>query len=184
MSKPNDIPLERVEESQIAPLLDAAIRELLRTCFPADAELFSRTRHWHGSAPAWSHVFAPGGDVQGHIGIVTRLIRVGRHEVTVAGVQNVAVHPDLRGSGLGPQMMAEAMEHARRAGLDFGLLFCVPALEKYYRSLGWITLDVPVVMSDAQGGRVPMPGKNICMFHPLNATAFPARTIDLQGADW
>lgn len=176
-------PLERIEESQMPPATDASVRALLCTCFPAEAGVFSKTRHWR-SAPAYVVLLAHNGRVQGHIAIVVRVIRCDGREVTVAGVQGFAVHPDLRGCGVGSRLMASATVEAKRRGLDFGLLFCLPALEKYYCSLGWSALHQPVLMTDENGGPVPATGKNICMFQPLGAASFPEGTIDLQGRDW
>src|SRR5687768_6473624 len=86
-----------VEESLMPPTLDAAIRRLLCTCFPADETVFSNTRHWHGSAPAYSLVHVQSDHVYGHVGVVVRTIRCGNRDVIVAGIQNLALHPTLRG---------------------------------------------------------------------------------------
>lgn len=180
----NDFPFEVLEEALMPPPLDAAIRDLLCTCFPADENVFRVTRHWHGSAPAYSLVHRQGAEVYGHVGVVARTIRCGSHHVTVAGVQNVAVHPAFRGRGLGPKLMSGAMEEARRRGIDFGLLFCVPALERYYKSIGWHSVSEPATMMDEHGFRVLTSEKNICMTFPLKGVSLPRGNIDLQGRDW
>ncbi len=48
--------LELIEESDMPPETDAAIKRLLCECFPPDIEEFSRSRYWHGSAPAYTYL--------------------------------------------------------------------------------------------------------------------------------
>jgi len=45
-----------IDEQDVSPDLDAAIRRTLVTCFPRDVEFFSRSRAWHGSAPSFTAV--------------------------------------------------------------------------------------------------------------------------------
>jgi predicted N-acetyltransferase YhbS len=179
-----DFPLEIIEEEQMPAALDAAVRKLLCLCFSAEVNVFSETRHWHGSAPAYSVVHLQGDTVVGHVGVVVRTIRCGERDTTVAGMQNVAVHPTLRGCGLGPKLMAATMAEAKRRGILFGLLFCLPELERYYRSVGWFNVVQPATMRDERGTRVPTPEKNICMAYQLSLAPFPNASIDLQGRDW
>jgi len=122
--------------------------------------------------------------VVGHVAIVIREIRCGGASVTVAGVQSLAVAPDFRGTGLSRRLMTEAMDEAKRRGIAFGLLFCVPGLESFYASLGWIRTDEAVTMRDKEGRPVPIPASNIAMFKPLGSTPFPTGPIDLRGRDW
>lgn len=134
---------------------------------------------------------SPGGvgRVAGHVGIVIREVRCGRTRATagkpalVAGIQNLAVAHELRGRGLSQQLMTEAMTEAVRRSVPFGLLFCVPELERLYASLGWRRTDVSVTLIE-NGKRVPIPGKNIAMFKELAGKPFPRGDIDLQGMDW
>ena len=176
--------VEVVDESRIPSAVDAAIRTLLCTCFPDDEPIFRRTRYWHDCAPLYSAVLAEGGRMLGHVGVIARTIRWGPAQVLVAGIQNVAVHPGLRGRGQGARLMAQAMEEARRRELKFGLLFCLPRLENFYRSLGWVTIREPVVVTDANGNRVSADSKNICMALKLTNTGLPHGPIDLLGRDW
>jgi hypothetical protein len=81
--------------------------------------------------------------------------------------------------------MTRSMEEALARRFGCGLLFCVPQLEPLYRHCGWITLDErDVVRIDDTGSEVPLPGKNIAMFHPLRVQVFPPGRIHLRGNDW
>ena len=177
--------LKLIEEKDMSPAMDQAIRDLLCVCFPPDVAAFSKTRHWHGSAPAYSLVQEENNSrVVGHVGVVVREIRCGSAPLIIAGIQNLAVLPEWRRCGLGPKLMLDSMDAARRRGIPFGLLFCVPALEKFYQSVGWFTVHATAKMVDERGLYQPIPGKNICMAIRLASAPFPPGDIDLQGADW
>ncbi len=175
--------LKVVEESGMCSSLDEAIRKALCECFPADASAFAKTRAWHGSAPSYSLVHREGERVVGHVGVVVREIAAGGTPVTIAGIQNFAVVPDRRGTGLSRRLMEEAMAEAGRRGISFGLLFCVPGLERFYTSLGWRTLDVRarMVFEDVE---IEIPAKNIAMVLALAAKPFPSGDLHLGGPDW
>jgi predicted N-acetyltransferase YhbS len=179
-----ELNVDIVNEDQITADLDARIRRLLCTCFPADVGTFSLTRHWNGCAPAYSVVQMTDGVVFGHIGIVLREILVGGSPVMVAGVQNFAVSPERRGTGLSQRLESAAMDEARRRDVRFGVLFCVPKLERLYSSMGWTTSNAKVTMLDAQGQSVPGCSKSIMMVKQLGDEPSPAGDVDLQGRDW
>jgi predicted N-acetyltransferase YhbS len=176
--------LEVIPEAEMPEATDQAIRRLLCECFPADAEAFSRSRAWHESAPTFSVVLREGGAVRGHVGIVLRAVRCGQTPVTVAGVQSLCVAPALRGSGLSRELMARAFDEATERGVRFGLLFCVPELDRFYSSMGWSRTDEPATMLDEHGRSAPIPAKNIPMYLELSDDPFPRGPIDLEGRDW
>jgi predicted N-acetyltransferase YhbS len=174
-----------VLESDIPAEMDAAIRDLLCRCFPPDVPIFSLSRHWHGSAPAYSVVdLAENGALKGHIGVVVRRILAGGQPAVIAGIQNMAVTPEWRGRGIGDALMRSAMDEGRARGIPFGLLFCVPALEKFYAKLGWRRIDVDARMDFEGKVNIPIPGKNIVMVTELATTPFPPGDLHLQGPDW
>ena len=177
------IAFEIIEEAAISPAQDAEIKTLLVKAFDAEVDTFSKSRHWHGSAPLYSVIARRGGQVIGHCGVVVRDLRCGQMAARVAGIQNLGVRPDARGHNLGGRLLARGMDDARRRGIPFGLLFCVPELERFYRSNGWKKIDVSVIMQ-YEGRTQPIPGKNIAMVLSLAGRPFPAGDLDLCGADW
>ena len=176
--------LELIEEPDMPPDIDAAIKKLLCDCFPPDVEQFSRSRHWHGSAPAYSVIYRDGGEVVGQVGIVLRTVQCGGVPVDIAGIQSLAVSPRIQGTMLAWALMKRSMREARNRGVPFGLLFCVPSLERLYSAMKWDRIDVVTTMRDEEGRIVPIPGKNIAMVQKLGDQPFPQGDIDLQGADW
>jgi len=209
----NDIALCVINEQDISPELDRAIRETLVVCFPADREYFGRQSWWH-CVPIY-RVFGRDdeGSVVAHVAVVERTVIVGpdlskppknrracptdkplgrRVKLRVAGIQSCCVLPDYRGTGLSDKMMSVAMAEAKRRGFDAGLLFCLDQLKTVYGRMGWSKLDAAVYMADDKegkpavhlAGKTLIPAKNITMFYPLKAKRFPAGDIDLVGTDW
>jgi GNAT superfamily N-acetyltransferase len=173
-----------VDETQMPAALDAEIRRGLCVCFPPDVPIFSLSRAWHGSLPAYSVALDEGPVVLAHVGVVDRVIRVGQTPLRVAGVQNVYVLPEGRGRGLARAVMVEAMHEAGRRAFDTGLLFCVPKLEKVYADCGWQSLGPREVVRVEDGREIPIPAKNIAMFYALSVADFPDGLIHLCGNDW
>lgn len=174
-----------VFEKDMDERTDREIRKGLCECYPLDVEVFAKTRAWHGSSPAWSACREEDDRVTAHVGIVTREISVGIEKLRVAGIQNVFVLPSHRGMGLGGVIMQVAMDMAKGMGYDSGLLFCIPELEKMYARCGWTLLPKEEIVRVAESGReIPLPAKNIAMFHPLRRKDFPPGNIHLCGNDW
>jgi len=179
-----DFPLEVIPEAEMSTADDSAIRSLLRTCFPDDAEAFSQGRAWQDVSPAFTIISRMADSVVGHIGMVVRTIRCGEIPVVVSGVQSLCVGPSQRKTGLSQALMAAALAETTRRDIRFGLLFCIPALERFYGSMGWAKTDGRVGMLDIQGRTVPIPDKNIGMQIELGDDRFPPGPIHLNGRDW
>jgi GNAT superfamily N-acetyltransferase len=185
-AKHNNIRFSIINEDDISPDLDRAIRETLVTCFPADREYFQARSWWH-CVPIYRVLGKGDGDsIAAHVAIVERTVVVGQSlsRIHVAGVQGFYVLPGYRGAGLSDKMMLIAMEEANRRGFDAGLLFCVDRLQTVYGRMGWHKLDSDVYMSDDKEGRKLIPAKNITMFYPIVTMQFPPGDIDLAGTDW
>ena len=173
-----------VDEALILPQSDAKIRAGLCICFPGDANVFGRTRAWHGSMPSYSVLLEDADRVLAHLGVVRRTITVGDTPLVVAGVQNVFVVPECRGQGLAVRVLETAMTEARSRSFDGGLLFCVPALVPLYACAGWHDLGERQVIRVEDGRELPLPGKNTTMFYPLRVADMPDGVIHLGGNDW
>jgi hypothetical protein len=182
----NDVSFSIVNEQDISPQLDRAIREFLVVCFPADRRYYQRQSFWH--SPAVYRVLGKNdkGSIVAHTAVVQRAVIVGDNlsKVRVAGIQSFCVLKDYRSTGLSNKMMSVAMEEGSRRGCDAGLLFCRKPLEKVYGGMGWQKLDAAVYMADDEKGKTLIPARNITMFYPLRAKKLPAGDIDLAGADW
>jgi len=176
--------IQIVEEKHMSPEMDSQIRRRLCVCFPQYEPVFSVTRAWHGSAPAYSALVCEAGEVIAHIGVVERRLTVGNTPLCVAGIQNVMVLPDHRGRGWIDQVMAQAMAEAQKRQFDCGLLFCDPALVKTYSRCRWETLDDRPIIRVDDGREQPLPASGLTMFFPLRVRQLPPGTIHLRGNDW
>lgn len=182
----NDTRFCVIDEEDISPDVDKAIREALVVCFPADREHYQHQSWWH-CVPVYRVLGRDDKDsVVAHAAVVERPVTVGCNssKVHVAGIQSFCVLPDYRGTGLSNRMMSTTMEQASRRGFDAGLLFCLGRLETVYGRMGWQKLDSAVYMLDDKEGEMLIPAKNITMFYPLRTKRFPSGDIGLAGPDW
>lgn len=183
---PEVIAVRVVDERRMPVELDRQIRRVLCVCFPKDEGVFSKTRAWHGCAPAWSVVLEDAaGAILAHVGIVDRTVSVGRQSFRVGGVQNVLVMPEVRGQGLSDRVMTAAQAVMCCQGLDAGLLFCIPKLVGVYARTGWVTMSgLEVVRIDETGSEVPLPEGNVAMWLPIRHAGVPEGRLHLNGNDW
>lgn len=174
-----------VPEHLMTADLDAEIRRGLCACFPNDVAVFSQSRAWHASGPAFSAVLQDGPAVIAHTGVVDRTIDVDGQPVRAAGVQNVYVLPKHRRKGYVDEVMNAAMREAGRQGFDCGLLFCLEVLVKVYARSGWRLLEnVETTCLSDTGVDESLPPYNLAMWYPLARTELAARRIHLRGRDW
>lgn len=173
-----------IDEKSMPQDIDAEIRRRLCVAFPPDIAVYTHTRAWHDSHPAFTLVLLDGENVMAHVGVVDRTVTIGDAPFRSAGVQNVFVVPEQRGKGLGGEAVSRAMDEARRREYDIGLLFCKPALEKLYAGLGWLGLGDREILRVDSGAECPLPGKNLAMYLPLRRDAIPDGILHLRGNDW
>ena len=174
-----------VEESDVDAALDARIKQGLCRCFPKDIKVFSQTRCWYGSGPAWMVIIDEQQEIIAHLGVVDQTIRVTGEPVRAAGIQCVFVLPEHRGKHLSARLLNVFAEEGCKREYDFGLLLCLPEIQNIYSRCGWRTLNErKIIRTDENGHDVPIPEKNIGMYLPLVRTDFPDGVIHLQGNDW
>ena len=183
-AKSSRLVLAVIPEPEMPAELDDEIRRLLCNCFPTDKAAFSNRRAWHDSWPAYTVVARADDQLVGHVGMVVRSIEVSSLHVRVAGVQNFCVAPSHRGCGLSQQLMDRALLEARRNAIPFGLLFCVPELERLYTSLGCARSTYPSRCMTNWAMRCPSPARTSRWWWNYLPSLFPQGPIDLQGRDW
>lgn len=116
------------------------------------------------------------------LGLTSRQVKAGGQWVFVAGVGGVATHPAFQRRGYAGLLMQRAREYIQdEIKAHFGLLVCGPHREHFYRSLGWQTINEPVLV-ETSTGKHPWP-ENV-MILPLTSQAWPAGLVDLCGAPW
>ena len=180
----NGFYFEFVDETDMRPTLDKALKGLLCVCFPEDRVLFSKSRYWNGVVPVYTVIVKNGQRIIGQLGIVSRTVVWNGEDITIAGVQSLCVTPDHRGKGLAKQLLAAAMEEAGRRDFPAGLLFCKPNLKQFYSGEGWKTVSGHVFYKREEGKREDLLDMYITMYLSLRKNITNAGDIDLQGIDW
>lgn len=173
-----------INESDISGAFADTLKECLCTCFPKDVEVFSKVTYWH-SIPSYRAVVERNGSVICHIAIIDRTIVVGQQQIHVAGIQGVFVMPEYRGQDLCDKMFSLVLEESRRRNYDFSVLFCKPALEKFYKRFGYeILSNMQIVFTDDNGTKQIVSGEGIAMWAPVCKDIFPSGNICLNGNKW
>ena len=172
-----------VYESDMTPVLDAQIRDLLVECFPKTASYFCHKRGSKGSMPLYSVILTSNNKVIGHLSVTQRYILIGKREYKTAGVQNVAITKEFRGKSLLGPMLEMAQNEAVAQDFDFAMLFTGEDIKKAYSRWGWI--EIPnMVLERIDGKLLTEPRGGIQMYYPLVMDHVPAGPIDLQGTSW
>jgi len=94
------------------------------------------------------------GRLVAHAGLVVLPVSVGGRRMDVVGLGGVGVVEDRRGRGLARFVVSGTMEHARRLGPEFAILFCRPDVVGFYGRLGWHEMADKVEVEQPDGPAV------------------------------
>lgn len=132
--------------------------------------------------PKEHHVLVrAGGRLVSRAGLLRHQASLGGRSRLLAGVGGVVTRPGDRRRGYARAALARAHETmCREWDADFGLLFCLPALESFYRRLGWWAVD-PVVL-DQPTGAVAAP--LLTMAHTCKDLTWPSQEVKLGSLPW
>jgi len=132
--------------------------------------------------PKEQHVLVrAGGRLVSRAGLLKHPLSLSGRSRMMAGVGGVVARPDSRRRGYARTALTRA--HDTMCGewnADFGLLFCLPALESFYRCLGWWAVD-PVII-DQPTGAVAAP--LLTMVHTCKDLAWPSQEVKLGSLPW
>ena len=133
--------------------------------------------------PTETHVFlSAGGKRQCHVGIVEQIVEIAGAPMRIAGIGGVLSRKESRGCGYGRLTMLAAEDFARREmGVEFMLLFCRLAVQRWYDLLGWAKVCC-VVWADQSDGEVQIP--LVAMTKNLGAKPWPQGEVHLRSRPW
>lgn len=137
---------ETIPEHLLTNADDAAIARLLASCFTTDfgGRSFFQTRH------SWRHILRHEGQVIAHLAVQLRAVRLGEDLLTIAGIADVATHPDHRGRGHAAALLQAALTTARQSPARHVLLF---GTAKLYPAAGFGAIRNPLTYIDLTGAR-------------------------------
>lgn len=138
--------VETIPEHLLTNADDAAIAQLLARCFTTDfgGRSFFQTRH------SWRHILRHDGQVIAHLAVQLRAVRLGEDLLTIAGIADVATHPDHRGRGHAATLLQATLTTARQSPARHVLLF---GTAKLYPAAGFRPIQNPLTYIDLTGAR-------------------------------
>jgi len=92
------------------------------------------------------------GQLVSHVGLVKDEVQVAGNSMPVAGIGGVVTIPPARGKGYAHILLQHAAGFVcAEMNVEFGMLFCLPALVSFYQSAGWVEVTSPVFVAQPQG---------------------------------
>lgn len=173
-----------IDEADVNPSLDTAIKKTLVTCFPHNESVFSKTRRWRDNKPVYNVVALDEECVCGHVAVVDRTIRVGEKLLRVAGVGNVCALPEHRKTGLSDVLLKTSMKEAAERNFEFGLLFTNQNIKEFYARNGWVEISHRKFIRIENTDEIILPDESIKMCCHLVGREFPEGDVQLQGDKW
>jgi len=156
-----------LEDEDVTPELDEALRALLALCFTF--EPFA-TQRFCNEMPSHRWLIYSGDQLIAHVATHDKSFRIGATTMTFCGVAEVCVHPDHRGQGLVGRLLAAAETH--HAACDFSILLGSPDV---YTRYGYRTVKnviFPLYTEEPHSH---------AMVKCLSADAWPDRRVVLGG---
>ncbi len=119
-----------------------------------------------------------------HLGFLRRMLRLDAGAQLVGDVGLVGVHPDLRGTGLGKQLLVETATQFDRLALPFGFLTCRPAIVPFYASGGWVQITDQITrMVNEYGDRETYSGPALVLPIRASIAEWPRTTVIRDGLE-
>ncbi len=176
-----------VADRDLTEAQNEAIRQLLVAAFPQSAHRFSEASYYFARPDHRLWLETPSGVIVAHLDFEQRAIGVGAAEILVAGVGEVATHPDYQGRGLGQRLMAELRTILRETcPVDFGFLECRETVVGFYASVGWRRIVQTVREQEAEGDVwIEYNGPTLILPARRTFEEWPREgLIDLRGMPW
>ncbi|GAB5467001.1 MAG: hypothetical protein Kilf2KO_00310 [Rhodospirillales bacterium] len=133
-----DLVFQRMTHERTPPGLAGQVLAASRIFFP---DFFTTVRSWEALGDYGDrveHLFLLDGDLlAAHLALVWSRAQWNDESARVLGVAAVFSLPGYRGRGLSRRLFDCVAEELDQGAADFGLLFCLPALTRFYGALDW-----------------------------------------------
>lgn len=163
------------------------ICHLLVRAFPRYANLFSKVSYYYARPDYRVWLEDDTGNMVAHLDFEERLIAVNGVDVLIAGVGEVATHPDYQGQGLGRLLMHELKTILKEQfNVAYGFLQCRDEVVGYYEKVGWHRVYQPVHEEDVDSGKTQITHSPSLIFpiHQPVDNWISEGDIDLRGLPW
>ena len=170
--------VDRIDEMRLTAHDEGQIANLLALAFGTDfgGRSYYQQRH-HARL-----VVRDGTQMIGHMGITFRAIRMGNTCVDIAGLAEVATHPEHRGKGLATTLLQAAIADVQQSMASFFLLF---GDQPIYRAAGFVEKQNKLRFTACQNvrtGEIKDAASDGLMVMPLSDLDWDdSATIDLVG---
>jgi aminoglycoside 2'-N-acetyltransferase I len=176
-----------MREDAIAPMQQEAIRQLLIRAFASTAHRFATATYWGAQPEFRLWMETPAGEIVAHLDCERRMVGVGDRDILIAGVGEVAVHPEWQRHGLGRRLLDEYRTILQtQTPVDFGYLNCLEEVAGFYTAVGWHRTDQPSVRLHPDTAE-PTTWTGATMILPVREPLDrwpPDETVDLRGMSW
>jgi predicted N-acetyltransferase YhbS len=177
MEVPQPLKFEQLPDSQVSPQDDQGLRDLLSVCFLGPDDHVFKTRRYFQEAPQHRIVLRDeAGVIRAQVAAHDKIIGTTEGDLRIAGLAEVAVHPDLRGRGIANLLLAEFHSWAVNQDFPFAMLFGNP---KIYGSKGYVVCENLIRSFDWKTQKF-IESYSKPMQKPLSTRAWPAGLIDIR----
>ncbi len=174
-------------ESDLTEEQHQRICDLLVLAFPRYADLFRTVSYYYAQPDHRLWYEEADGTIIAHLDFEHRTIAVNGVDVDIAGVGEVAVHPDRHKQGLGRKLMALLQTMLKQQfQVDYGFLQCRDEVVGFYQSVGWHKINQTVHEVDIKTGKTVATNGN-ALIMPIHKSVDDWDTngdVDLRGLPW
>lgn len=170
--------IEMIVDWDLSKAEEAHLAHLLARCFETDFG----GRSYFQQRPHFRMVWRESGQLIGQMAVMMRAIRLNGALVDVAGLADVATHPDHRGKGIATALLQAAIAQVRGTQAEYFLLFGTAAIYGAHGFAAAPNLMTYVDLRGAVTGAVKTETAQELRVLPLRGQAWPVDApVDLLG---
>jgi GNAT superfamily N-acetyltransferase len=170
--------IEIIADWDVSAADEGQIVRLLARCFDTDFG----GRSYFQQRPHFRMIWREGGQIIGHMAVMMRAIRLNGVLVDVAGLADVATHPDHRGKGIAAALLKSTVAQVRAAQTQYFLLFGTAALYGAHGFAAALNLMTYIDLRGAVTGAVKTEVPQELRVLPLRGKVWPVDApVDLLG---
>lgn len=183
----NPITYHLIAENDLTADHHQCICDLLVLAYPKYEYIFSKSSYYFSLPEYRLWIEDEHSTMIAHLDIERRMIAVNGEDVYVAGIGEVATHPNYQGQGIGHLLMNRLTTILReKIIVDYGFLKCLQTVAGFYRRVGWHSIKQAVHEEDIDTDEIKI-SQGSAMILPIRKTMDQWQTegfVDLRGLSW